>query len=363
MGHAKKEQITIFPTNACDLRCVYCAAHSSAYQSCPEKIDLGFAKAGISDYFRDGTKDQIRYYSSGEPTQAMDIVSETWEFAYSLVGDRLISEMQTNCCFDQATLDWVSSHITYVWASIDGWAEIHDKYRPDKNNNSSHAKAIGNALQMKDRTFVGIRMTVVPETVDKQIELLEYFHNLGFNHVVSEPLFTPVKKGETERYESITCVDLGKYIKNFAQAWFAAERMGMTYVNSFMMNFDENVEFACRSCLPSPHLTTDGFVSACDLGFYGDTPLQDLIYGQYDSVGKQIQYFDNRIAKLRSRKCINIESCRDCSARNLCGGGCLGRAYHETKDFYGVIPDYCWATRYLASILPLDRVRIPYLHP
>jgi len=258
MGHARKEQITVFPTNACNMRCKYCAANAAVYQDKPEKINISFAKRGISDYFSDGLKHQIRYYSSGEPTEAMDIIEKTWEYAYSIVGNRLVSEMQTNCCFDRNALDWIGKHISIVWASIDGWPEVQNKNRPLQGGQPSSDIALRNALTLLDKTFVGIRITIVPETVDKQINLIEYFYDLGFRYISSEPVFLPVKNNEKKVDGPITCVDLKTYIKNFLETWFVAEKMGVSYINSFMVNFDERVEYACRSCLPTPHLTTQG---------------------------------------------------------------------------------------------------------
>jgi radical SAM protein with 4Fe4S-binding SPASM domain len=221
--------------------------------------------------------------------------------------------------------------------------------------------ALANAQYIHERTFVGIRMTIVDETVSRQCELIEYFVSKGFKHFASEPVFAPVKN--SSQAGRITQVDLRTYIKEFVKAWYVAEKLGVMYINSFMMNFDEPVEYACRSCLPTPHLTTDGCVSACDLGYYSDTPLPDLIYGRYNETEDRIAYDQQAIAKLRSRKCANMRACSGCSIQRYCGGGCLGRAYHETRDFYGVIPEYCWATRYLATHLPMDRVRIEALHP
>jgi len=363
MGHARKEQITIMTTNECTLRCQYCAAHSSEHQDNIQKIDLGFAKRGISDFFENGGH-QIRYYSGGEPTKAMDILKETWKYAKSLLVDKdkeLISEIQTNCYFDSDTADWIRNNINLVWVSIDGWKDINDKYRPAADGKGSYDVAINNALYIKEKTFVGIRFTVVPETVDKQIDILKHFINLGFNYFCSEPVFTPVKKDSGAG--KITGVDIKMYTEEFVKAWHFANENGVTYVNYFISNFDEKVDIACRTCLPAPHLTTDGYVSSCDIGYYGDTPLKDLIYGKYNREKDIIEYNEEAINKLRSRKCTNIPGCTECEVKDYCGGGCLGRAYHETRDFYGKIPEYCWAVKYLAQELPIGEISIPYLHP
>jgi uncharacterized protein len=363
MGHFRKQQVTVFPTNMCNMRCLYCAGSSADFQDRPQQIDMRFARKGIADYFSDGIKHQIRFYCGGEPTQAIEIVKECWEYAASLVGDRLVSEIQTNCHFDDATAGWLGAHLDIVWASVDGWENIQNRYRPVPGDPLPSERVMQNARQIAERTFVGIRCTIVPETVHRQAELVHYFADLGFSHIVSEPVFAPVRNEQESAQGAITGVDMHAYILGFVDAWHEAEQRGVSYTNSFMVNFDEKVQYACRSCLPTPHLTTDGYVSACDLGFYGGTPLKDLIYGKYDSGTDAIDYWPESIARLRSRRCANIKACDGCSAREFCGGGCLGRAYHETRDFYGVVDDYCWATRYLMKKLPMDRIRIDRLHP
>ena len=73
-----------------------------------------------------------------------------------------------------------------------------------------------NTLLMNEKTFVGIRMTIANETVDKQVELIEFFSKHGFKHIASEPVFTPVKAESVAG--RITQVDLRVYIKNFVEA-------------------------------------------------------------------------------------------------------------------------------------------------
>ncbi len=363
MGHARKNQITIYPTNKCNLSCTYCFADAPSNQSATETINLNFAKLGISDYFKNNKNHQIRFYSGGEPTLAMDIIEECWNYSYYLVGDRLVSEIQTNGYFNANTLEWIAKNISTIWISIDGWPEIQNKNRPIDGDSNPAEKIINNAVFLNKVIDVGIRCTITPETVNRQIETLEYFNKLGFKRICSAPVFAPLRVTQSGNPGKINGVDIVEYITNFVSAWYAAEKMGITYMNIFMVNFDENVEYACRACLPTPHLTTDGSVSACDMGFYYNTPLKDLIYGKYDENKNKIDYFSSAIAKLRSRKCSNIKECVACSVKDICGGGCLGRAYHETRNFYGIIPEYCWATQYLAKHLPLERIKFNLLHP
>ncbi len=378
MAHYKKQQITIFPTSSCNMRCLYCVAAKSMSSAKNKVIDLDFAKKGIQDYFSDDIHHQIRFYSNGEPTCEMGIIKECLSYGQKLIDERkrnkiptkeLISEIQTNCIFDEDTVEWIAQNINYVWVSIDGWPEIQNKYRKIKDGKNSSdiviknikkMLAIKNEITNRD-SFVGVRVTIVEETVDKQIELIRYFHGLGITEICSEPCFKPVD--HKNRNKEITLVNLKKYIYNFVEAWRVAQDIGVTYMNSFMVNFDESVTYACRTCLPTPHLTVDGYVSACDLGFHGDTLLKDLIYGEYNPEKKEIEYWSNNKKKLQSRNCQNIPACHGCEIAKYCGGGCLGRSYHETGDFYGVIDDYCWATKFLAHNLDRNKITFKHLHP
>lgn len=359
------------------MNCSYCVATSSINRKNDSSIDIEFALKGISDYFTDEDKHQIRFYSNGEPTCRMDIIKECHSYANSLIQQRkitnqssndLLSEIQTNCNFDEETACWLGENINYIWASIDGWPEIQKKYRPDIKNPSSATKIIRNVEQIlrikeehKHDSFIGVRVTIVNETVSKQVELLKYFSDLGITEVCSEPCFLPVDSPSIKK--KITLVDLRQYIINFVEAWHKAKEIGINYLNSFMVNFDEKVEYSCRTCLPTPHLTVDGFVSSCDLAFHGNTSMPELLFGKYNQKTKSIDYWQDAIENLRSRKCINISKCQNCSIKDYCGGGCLGRAFHETNDFYGVIDEYCWATRYLYNNIDLNDFRIKHLHP
>lgn len=376
MAHFEKRQITIFPTNTCNMRCLYCVASKSISEKYKKIIDLNFAKRGIEDYFSDNIHHQIRFYSNGEPTCEMPIIKECVAYARELIEERkskgiptkeLISEIQTNCLFDEKTAIWIAHNINYVWASIDGMPGIQDKYRKSKDKSNSSDIVIRNLKtilaikkELKEDSFVGVRITIVKETVDKQIELLEYFKNLGITEICSEPCFKPV---DGQKDGGITLVDLKAYIYNFVKAWYKAQEMGISYINSFMVNFDKPVIYACRTCLPTPHLTVDGYVSSCDLGFHGRTLLPDLIYGKYNPDTKKIDYWEDKKKKLQSRKCQNIPACSGCEVAEYCGGGCLGRAYHETRDFYGVIDEYCWATKFLAQNLDMKKITFKHLHP
>ncbi len=62
-------------------------------------------------------------------------------------------------------------------------------------------------------------------------------------------------------------------------------------------NFNDLVNKHCRACLPVPHLTTDGFLSACYMALFGKDKnhMLSLIYGERDEINKTINYKDDKI--------------------------------------------------------------------
>jgi radical SAM protein with 4Fe4S-binding SPASM domain len=138
-----------------------------------------------------------------------------------------------------------------------------------------------------------------------------------------------------------------------------------------MINFDEEVEINCRALLPVPHLTLDGWISCCDMmnsgeGFFAEM-FPELLYGKYDKETKTIEYFPERIEKIRTRNIYNLKECQNCPALKHCAGGCIGSSLMTSGEFYGINRDYCAITKYLFKKLP-HLVNIGYrkdlpLHP
>ena len=132
-------------------------------------------------------------------------------------------------------------------------------------------------------------------------------------------------------------------------------------------NFDEKVNINCRACLPMPHLTTDGFVSACDLALFGDLEENDrmfpFIYGRWDQASRRIIFDDSKIETLRSRKVENMPGCQYCVAKNHCAGWCLGEILNETGTLFGKKTELCEGIRFLYEHRDELDTNYKYLHP
>ena len=172
MGHFRKTCCTVFPTNACNLACKYClASHNDDNRPPDQNIDINFAKKGIQDYFSHGYT-ALRLYSSGEPLLCLDICHESVDFAKSLVGDQLSVEAQSNGVYDDAQLQFANDHIDILWVSLDGFPEVNDELRPDKDGKGTTRQVLNTIenLQKEEKTFIGIRATLTEDTMFRSEE-------------------------------------------------------------------------------------------------------------------------------------------------------------------------------------------------
>ena len=366
MGFWRKQQITFFLTSQCNLRCRYCYMPKMHVENTDRVIDLDFAIAGLRDFFSSGPSRTIRFFGSGEPTIAFRRMVEIWEIARQMAGDDLRTELETNGYFSDEIADWVEDHIDYLWVSVDGPPEIQDRQRPVINGMRSSPTIVNNIKRFaaSKRLQFGVRATIEADNIDKQSYLIDYFHELGVKYVAASPTY--YYKVNTK----IETPSLLEFAKNFVPAFYHALELGMFYQTLLIVNFDEEVDIYCQASIPTPRLTTDGYVSSCDWASFGVKYLpsrvqQELIYGYFDKNTKEIVYDKNTIDRIRKRnnEYLGSTSCFGCKALKHCGGGCVGKMAAATDSIYTATPDWCESVRYLYDNLPINRGLYPFIHP
>lgn len=359
MGHFRKRMISIFMTSTCNMKCMYCYLEKNE-GNLARVIDVQFAKRGIEDFFLDNEEPAVRFFAEGEPTLAFKEMVEIKEYADRLSKHRAIYELQTNGMFGRSVAEWIRDNINIVFISLDGPPDIQDALRVTKGGlgTSDILEKNIRILQENPKLQLGIRATINALNNNRQIEMIDYFYSLGIRIVFGDLIFSSV--GSTEKPLN---VGYKEFVDEYIKARKYAENQGVFYGTMFAANFDEEVTYACRACLPTPHLTVDGYVSCCDMCVRGDSILKELIYGKYDPINNLIEYDTEAIRKIRSRRADNIEECKNCEVKHYCAGGCLGEALNETGNFWGVKEDSCRAIRYLWESLDSRPIKLPYLHP
>jgi radical SAM protein with 4Fe4S-binding SPASM domain len=343
-------------------------ASSADEQDYAIQIPLDFAFVGISDALSGtptGIKAEIlRFFSPGEPTQAMDVIRSSVEYARKL-NPTIQVELQTNGLFPSlADTEWIANNINVIWFSLDGAPEINDLHRPDEHGNGRTSEIENNMAIVQKKAFVGVRSTVVEEMIDRQDELVAYYKKLGIDYICLNPIIRQIKRND-ELNNEVTRNDIMTFAHNFLKAYNYGVEHGVKVSSSLSFNFDQSTCVSCRSCLPMPQLNPDGSVSSCDMALYKDTKksLRCFIYGEWDNNTHNIRYFDDKISILRSRTLDNLPKCQKCNIREYCAGGCAGRVAFQTGSIFDIIPQYCDATRHLAASIRCGENAIRYTHP
>jgi len=354
----------------CDLRCHYC--YQGDYKEDRRSLDPEFARAGIDKYLGEGPRqtDRLRFYRVGEPTLAFDLIRELYDYARK-VYPKVRCELQTNGywarngVYDEAMAQWIASHLDLVWISYDGLTDIQDRQRPTvEGNGSSEMVERSISLLVESRARVGVRPTVTEAAMERMVEIVENCHAMGVDYLYFHPVIKQQGKSIQMSGDTIYDVDLMAFARLYVDAWKRAQELGTFCGNWLTMNFDEPTTHFCKTCLGAPHLTLDGYVSACDKAFYGTGErFRSLIIGRYDRETGQIIEFPERLEAIRSRTPENMTPCSKCPISSQCGGSCLGEANFLYGDIFKRVPTYCQAVKFLAKRIPRNRELFPVTHP
>lgn len=361
MSHSSKEMISFYLTTRCNLDCIYCYTNKNSDEHAHQCLDYEFAKAGIDDYYQTGLAHHVRFFGAGEPTVELEQIQKI--LAYAKEKDsNTTSELQTNGCFNRITAEWVARNIDIVWISCDGIPKIQNYYRPmaDGGRSSDILEYNIRYLSKNTKGITGIRMTITNTNVHSQIAMIKYFADLGIRNFWVDPIFPGI--GSSEPYEEL---NMNTFTEEFLQAARYAYKNGMTYGSILTCNFDEPGEYACRACLPVPHLTTDGYISACDMALFGNDAnhMNVFIYGKWNKETKKIEYNHDKIKLLQSRKLSNMPHCKGCFVGKFCRGYCLGEVVNETQDLFGCKDRICESVRKLFQELSEEEKKYRYSHP
>ncbi len=416
MPHCNKKMISFFLTTKCNLCCRYCYNRKERKKMEDEHkeqtIDIEIAKAGIDWYFANNDSRHIRFYGPGEPSQEFEILKSITEYAkkHRSRGKDVTVEIQTNGIFTEDVREWMLDNMNIMWISFDGMPKIQNYNRPLNPKfkaifgGRKTAQILEDNIQWLNENrenrnlMVGARVTITEKNIDKQKEMIDYFYDLGIRNVWNDGLFYEVgtkavcqdkEKKRSLRYvwndgggksyydvgkipvsqeeegKSKRLFDMKAYLRNYIEAYHYAKEKGLFWGSFLAVNFDCEAPWNCRSCLPlaAPHITTDGYISSCDMALTGSEPhhMKPFIVGKWNNTEKQFDFYYDKINELYERVSTKIEHCKGCPARLHCGGYCLGEIVNETGSLYGQNMVKCMAVRELLNELgtcPYD-----YFHP
>ncbi len=322
--------VTLFLTNRCNLRCIYC------YASGGEKDNLTMSwpitKSAI-DYIVNNAvnKDEksigLGFHGGGEPTLAWDILKKCVEYFHEIrIKENLDFNISiaTNGIFSTQKAEWIINNFTGANISLDGIADIQNFQRPMADGSPTFDAVLNTMREMDNKDFnYGIRATITDRSSFGMAEFTEY---LGNNTKVKDIHFEPTFICGRCQHTNINAPKPKDFIKGFRDALKVGEKFNIKIKYSGARITALTTRF-CQAAGNSFCVTPDGYVTSCyEVCSKDDPRSKTFFFGRYDKYEKQFQINKEKLNKLKNRTVKNIKFCKNCFCKYNCAGDCLTRA-------------------------------------
>lgn len=322
--------VTLFLTNKCNLRCIYCYASGGekAGTTIPRKVAKSAIDLIINNALSKNQKSVgVGFHGGGEPTIAWKTLVECVEYARgrsSEQGLQLNLSIATNGIISAKKLRWIMDNFTSLNLSLDGTEEVQNYHRPLANGGGSFKRVIATVIRMNERNFpYGIRATVTAKSVARLDECVEFLASTcKAKSIHLEPTFTCGRC----LYTGVQAPGHDEFISGYRKAQKTAEKVGISIFYSGA-RLNTITSMFCKASGDSFCVTPQSDVTSCYEVCSKEDPRSEVFfYGKYDQAKGTYIFNEDKLTYLRSRTVNNIPHCEDCFCKYHCAGDCLAKA-------------------------------------
>lgn len=321
--------------HACNMKCRYCFAQQGNFGQKPALMSFDVGKKAFD--FLVNSSGRVKNlevdFFGGEPLLNFEVVK-----SLVLYGRRL--EQETNKHFnftlttntlllDEEIRDFIIDHDIAVILSMDGRPETHDRHRILNNGEGSYELVLPQIRQMVDCNPISyyVRGTFTRYNLDFTRDL-RHIIDLGFDCLSLEPA-----TGGTDSPYAIKSDDLPRVLQEYEQLTEAL--LEYYHAGRDIHFFHYNLNLQQGPCLAKRR-------SGCGAGvdYLAITPEGD-IYPCHQFIGEKEFYMGNVDSGLldhnvqdifQTNHLENKPQCKQCWARNFCGGGCHANNYFSNGN-------------------------------
>ncbi len=316
-------------TDACNLRCDYCYHTEWSDKPVEKKVMDTAAAHHAVDFLIEQSGDLgeiVLVFFGGEPLLNFKLIPAVVDYARqkaSAKGKKVNFAVTTNgTLLRDEIVEYLQHNNIGVTVSLDGFDDIHDRYRRFPDGSPSYAVTLPKLQRLLDQSNhrpAVARVTLVDKP-DRVPQILDHLLKLGF----AEVGFAPVTTGHPDFQLDGQAMDLLlNEFENLAENFLQAAREGKFFGFSNLIDL-----------LVSLHQgEVMNYPCGAGLGLFAVDPLGRLYLCQRFTgidefnMGDVFDGFNhNKLAKFREEAEIsNKTDCRKCWVRTICTGGC----YHE----------------------------------
>ncbi len=326
---------TIFPTNDCNLRCVYCFAEAGMRH---DYMTRSVARHTIDELIKNATKLRrntisISFHGSGESFfgQAYVIMKDAVAYAKAALDGTGISarfSVGTNGVLSDQQREWAVTNLHHINISLDGPPDIQDAQRPLANGLGSSEHTEKTIRYLESRKFpYGIRATVTSLSVHRMRELVDYFRTLtSLKSFHIEPLFE-CGRCATNKLEA---PNAQQFATAYVDAYLYAQQFGIDLFYSG--GFDGKMrETFCGAANGGFCVTAKGDVTSCfEVSDPSDPRTDTFFIGKFDHSTRSFKIDASRLATLRQRTVHAVPYCADCFLKYSCAGDCPAKSMDKS---------------------------------
>ncbi|MBR1419548.1 MAG: radical SAM protein [Selenomonadaceae bacterium] len=353
-------QIILKLTTDCNLACSYCSEGNQKFKRLSPEFFNKLVKdlPDLLTYIGDNSADFL--FHGGEPMlYGMENLRSLMNFARENLSNlNLNFLMQTNgTLIDDEWIKFFDTEQIGVGISLDGYPEIHNSNRCDKNGNPTAQKILNNIRKMRESNLnVGILM-VVTKDLDAE-RLFKFIQDNDLN-----PKIHPVVPcgRAANRTDSI------EVYESYVEIMKKLLKLSLLEENAKIIDPLDEILNAILGISPMHECAFGGtcgknFICLYpdgEVGFCGrDNLARFLTYGNIqDSTLLELYESDNAI-KIRDRqKILRDGICQKCSDWNLCHGGCAFEAVNSNGNLNSKYP-LCEYRRKFLAWLKVDGLKL-----
>ncbi|MFQ5605712.1 MAG: radical SAM protein [bacterium] len=329
-------ELTLFPTNQCNLRCRYCYASAGDWK--PKVMDWHYAVSAIECVIENLKQRNMQtlslgFHGGGEPLYPWEFIKRTITYAEERCaqeGLQLMAFSATNGVLSQRQLEWIVKHFVNLNISFDGLPEAQNYHRPLISGKGSFEFVDRTLRFLDERQFnYGIRGTISSFNVDRMEDIIDF---IGQNYQVKMVHLEPIFYCGRCKTNNILSPEMQKFADNFrnCEQKALAYNIALTYSGCHLEHLRGSF---CGVATDSFSITPDGDITGCYEITSNDDPKSETFFiGRIQEDGR-LEIDEKKRAYLHSLTVDNLEFCRDCFAKWHCAGECAAKLDHT--DYTG----------------------------
>lgn len=333
-------QVTLFPTNNCNLRCSYCYAFGGEGGGNGEpltRMDLEVAQRAIDLIARNARQrmddgDPVRNFlvsihGNGEPFCAYDLIREIVWYGQDVaeeLGVPAVFNAATNGVLSEEQLDFVIANFHSVNISFDGLPEFQDANRPIAGGRGSFRRVDHTMRRLCEAGMdFGIRTTVTAAMVDRMPEIVAFVAESypGIEQLHFEPVWECGRCVTSDNVMPRSDVFTQRYLESLEVARERGVRLVFSGARQDMV-----VDTFCKVSSGSFTVTPTGDVTACyEVSYRSDPRSERFFFGRFDHELGDFVFDQAKLDALSELNVHNIRYCDDCFCRWHCAGDCAAK--------------------------------------